>query len=600
MSIHFLPSAGDILARALITHLEQSTLFAVAAGSLALVLRDNRAHTRYWIWSVASVKFLIPFSLLVDLGGHLGWSFAPARSSSLGGILETTVLSSTSATGAAAGPAHASIASWVPSALLICWLVGFASVLISWCVAWRRVRAAVKVSIVIDEGWEYRTLLRLQQLTGIRTPVQLAYSPSPLEPGVYGVRRPRLLLPIGIRDFLSREHMEALLAHELTHIRRRDNLLAAIHMFVQAVFWFHPLVWWLGARLLEERERACDEEVLRLGNEPHIYAESILRVCKFCVTSPVPCVAGVTGSDLKRRVQEIMTRHLGRKLNRAQKALLAMAGFAALAAPVVVGMMEAPRLRAQSPVIASATKPKFDVATIKPSDADTRMMVQFAPGGRVAISHATLRFLIKIAYDIGDQQIEGGPDWVNSKRFDVEAKPDSPLGGDMRNMTEDQRRLYREQIRLRLQSLLADRFKLTLLVEEKQMPIYALVVGKNGPKLQQAPDGPGGNLRGGRGELSAANIGMEGFARFLGEQAGRPVVDMTGLKGNYNFDLKWSPDSGPTSDAPDAINTQPAPAESSGPTLFAAVQEQLGLKLEARKSPNQLMVVEKAELPSEN
>jgi len=88
--------------------------------------------------------------------------------------------------------------------------------------------------------------------------------------------------------------------------RRRDNLTAAIHMVVEAIFWFHPLVWWFGARLVEERERACDEAVLSLGCEPRDYADAILSVCKLYLESPIVCVSGISGSDLKRRIVRIM------------------------------------------------------------------------------------------------------------------------------------------------------------------------------------------------------------------------------------------------------------------------------------------------------
>ncbi len=98
---------------------------------------------------------------------------------------------------------------------------------------------------------------------------------------------------------LTPSQLEAVLAHELCHVRRRDNLTSVIHMIVEAVFWFHPLVWWIGARLVEERELACDEEVLRLGSEPRVYAEGILNVCKLYVESPLRCVSGVTGSNLE-------------------------------------------------------------------------------------------------------------------------------------------------------------------------------------------------------------------------------------------------------------------------------------------------------------
>ena len=153
---------------------------------------------------------------------------------------------------------------------------------------------------------------------------------------------------------LTPSQLEAVLAHELCHVRRRDNLFASIHMIVEAVFWFHPLVWWIGARLVEERERACDEDVLSLGNQPRIYADAILNVCKLYVESPLVCVSGVTGSDIKRRIEAIMTNRRVQTLNRAKKILLATAGFAALVGPVVIGVVigigHVPAIHAQSAV----------------------------------------------------------------------------------------------------------------------------------------------------------------------------------------------------------------------------------------------------------
>src|ERR1035438_281396 len=115
-------------------------------------------------------------------------------------------------------------------------------------------------------------------------------------------------------------------------------MAAAVHMVVEAIFWFRPLVWWLGSRLVEERERACDEEVLQLGSEPSVYAESILKVCEFCVESPLACVSGVTGADLSKRVRSIMTLRL-RRLGIAGKMALAALALAAIAAPVAFGVV---------------------------------------------------------------------------------------------------------------------------------------------------------------------------------------------------------------------------------------------------------------------
>jgi BlaR1 peptidase M56 len=201
-----------------------------------------------------------------------------------------------------------------------------------------------------------RAAVRAGRPIEIPVAVEVRSSPGLLEPGVVGLWRPILLLPAGIEQRLTPPQLEAVLAHELCHVRRRDNLTAAAHMAVEAVFWFHPLVWWIGARLVDERERACDEAVLSLGSQPRIYADAILNVCRLYVESPLVCVPGVTGADLKRRIEAIMTNRTGHGLNRAKKFLLAGAGIAALTVPIVIGGLiglgKPPAIRAQSPVAA--------------------------------------------------------------------------------------------------------------------------------------------------------------------------------------------------------------------------------------------------------
>ncbi len=130
-------------------------------------------------------------------------------------------------------------------------------------------------------------------------PIELEARTSPefAEPGVFGIGRPVLLLPHGVQSHLTAAEWEAILRHELCHVRRRDNLATAMHMLVERIFWFHPLVWWLGGRLLEERERACDEEVLRLGSVPEVYAEGILRVCELYLESAAVRFGSVRGGE---------------------------------------------------------------------------------------------------------------------------------------------------------------------------------------------------------------------------------------------------------------------------------------------------------------
>jgi len=129
------------------------------------------------------------------------------------------------------------------------------------------------------------------------------------------------------------------LLHEMAHVRRRDNVTGLIHRAVEVLFWFHPLVWWIGARLDDERERACDEDVLSGGIEPKTYAESILRICELYLKSPLPFASGMTASNLKRRIEAIMNDQIAPRLTLARRAVLASAGFVALASPFVAGLV---------------------------------------------------------------------------------------------------------------------------------------------------------------------------------------------------------------------------------------------------------------------
>lgn len=192
----------------------------------------------------------------------------------------------------------------IVAVLIFVLAIGFVTLVCRWTMCWRRMRVSVPLDLSIG--------------------LPVKSSPAFGEPGVFGIFRPVLLLPDKIVDCLTAREMESIVAHELCHVRRRDNLATAIA--VEVVFWFHPLVWWLGARLMEEREQACNEEMLRNGGEPRVYAEGILRICELYLASPLACVARVTGGDLKRRINVILAGASTRKLNIGRKLLLTTAG----------------------------------------------------------------------------------------------------------------------------------------------------------------------------------------------------------------------------------------------------------------------------------
>jgi bla regulator protein BlaR1 len=339
-----LSAAGTAIAN----HLWQSTLFALLAGMATLVLRNNQARVRHHLWLAASLKFLLPFSLLMDLGGYLARLNGSSETQPVFYFVIQKVSQPFSGAAASRGLFAASLLLWLPGIVAVVWLFGFVTVIGLWWVRWRRVAAAIRTAVPISNGRELDTLRQVERAAGVQRPIAFWSSQSTLEPGVFGIVRPLLLWPAGISEHLQDAHLEAILAHELQHVRRRDNLAAAMHMVVEAIFWFHPLVWWMGSRLVEERERACDEEVLRLGNQPHIYAESILKTCEFCMAFPLACVSGVTGADLKQRIVRIMTQGSADKLSFLRKLLLATVGIGAVAGPIVVGLMKTPLATAQS------------------------------------------------------------------------------------------------------------------------------------------------------------------------------------------------------------------------------------------------------------
>src|SRR5438045_249997 len=339
----YLSAMWTASAAALGDHLWQSTLFAVVAGLLTLILRNNHARARYWLWLAASMKFLIPFSLLVALGSHLPWSRGSAGTKAgLYFAMEEVSQPFSQPTFSVIARVTPSTASpnlirVLPALLAATWLVGFLVVLLVWYVRWRQISAAVRQALPLREGREVVALRRLERVGEMPQRIEVRLSRAALEPGIFGISSPVLLWPEGISGRLEDAHLEAILAHELWHVRRRDNLAAAVHMVVEAIFWFHPLVWWLGAQLVEERERACDEAVLELGSERHVYAESILMVCEFCVESPLAGVCGVTGADLKKRVVRITTGSVARKLDFSRRLLRSTLGLLAVDSPVAFG-----------------------------------------------------------------------------------------------------------------------------------------------------------------------------------------------------------------------------------------------------------------------
>jgi bla regulator protein BlaR1 len=626
-------SIWPFLAPALGNHLWQSTLFAIAAGLLTVILRDNHARARHGLWLAASVKFLIPFSLLTAMGSHITWLRAPAGTNAsvytamdqFSQPFSQAKLSQISQTAPAT---HSADPIEILAPLLAAvWLCGIALVALAWYVRWRRISRTIRKAVPLRDGRELESLRRLERAAGISKQIEMRVSRSSLEPGILGIFRPVLVWPHGITDRLDREHLEAILAHELCHVRRRDNLSATAHMFVEAIFWFHPIVWWLGARLLQERERACDEQVLEMGCDRKIYAEGILKICEFCVGSPLDFVSGVTGADLKKRIVHIMSKGVARKLDFSRKLLLSAAGLAAVVVPIVFGALSTTRSVAASQAqITGDIPPVYEAISIKsisfkPNESANRVATMGFTADRFTAKNVTMQTLIKAAYKVEDNQIAEAPGWLSTEKFDIGAKWDKSVVDALQELSENQLVVERRRM---LQELLADRFKLSLHREFKHFPAYELVIAKNGPKFQESKTGDrypngfrdsDGIARAGimhfkDGQLIGQGVPIALLVRELSgeisrESGGSIIEDKTGIKGNYDFKLHWSPDETQASIFRGAERGQHgtdglASSESAAPSLFTALQEQLGLKLESQNGPAEILVIDRVEKPSDN
>ncbi len=328
----------------MIDHLWQSTLFAVVIALVVPLFRRQSASLRFGLWFAATLKFLIPFSLLVWLGGFL--PALPERASLLAVkslVLRPVVI---------APPAEL-----MPAAhwLWAVWAAGALFLAVRWLARW----------------WNLQAALRGAPDLAVEAPVPVKAVASFLEPGLVGIFRPVIAMPRGIAECLSPNEMRAVLAHEAAHLARRDNLLASIQMLVELLFWFHPLVWWIGARLVVERERACDEAVLDTGNAPRAYAESILKICRFHLQPSLACAAGVSGGNLKARVSAIMSNRGSEDADGARILLLAALGMTTLLLPLLAGAPGGAPVSQLARVVASSVlhAPEFlpQIKFIKPS-----------------------------------------------------------------------------------------------------------------------------------------------------------------------------------------------------------------------------------------
>jgi bla regulator protein blaR1 len=334
---------------AMVRHLVESTAFAGVVALFPFLMRKRGATARHAVWFIAASKFALPLALFSAVGIELR-SFLPSHRAL---FTDSTVVSSILLP---AGPTSmgGGTTGWIAALILAVWLGGAVLMLAAWL---RGFFAPAGPSTAVL-GAETEALARLKQQIGLRKRVALRCMRSKVEPGISGILRLTITFPEGLRSLLAPREFEAVLLHELAHAKRRDNLtLSFVHALV-CLFWFHPLLWWIERWLIAEQELACDEFVLRHGTAREEYAAGILKACRFHLTGAGAC--GITGSNLKTRLEAIMSFKPSHANQHVPRFLVAALASAMTVVPLVMAFLATPAAYAQN---ANAHKARSGTAT---------------------------------------------------------------------------------------------------------------------------------------------------------------------------------------------------------------------------------------------
>jgi uncharacterized protein (TIGR03435 family) len=570
---------------------------ALLGAVYALARRSPRPNTRYVLACVTLATMMaappVTWTLLRPLD-------VAARSTHL-----TDRVPLTASTGAAElAPVWGAVSSvqstqflpWVVAA----WFVGAFALWIRLIGAWI-VAARIRSTLVRPAPPEWQqTLNRLKARVGVTRPVRLLTSALVQTPAVIGWLRPVVLAPIGALAGLPSEQIEALLIliHELAHIRRHDYLVNIVQSVAEALLFYHPAVWWVSGQIRTEREVCCDDIAVSLTGDAFAYASALAEI-EASRPAHLHAAVAANGGSLAERIARLLSqsRPPSRTIPGAEAAitaiLLVLAAYGALAQ--------------------SAPAPRFEVASIKlDTEAPPRHSVRTLPGG-LHTENATLRMLMQNAYGLQAFQIVGGPGWIESEGYNIEAKSAANVS--------------RSQVFLMLQSLLEDRFRLKVHRETKELPAYALTAAKGGLKLPipkegscVSADASSPNWTGGRipppgagptplapcgsvrvmlqqsgAHLQGGKVAMPEWIRMLSMTLGSPVIDKTGFTELFDVRLVFLPD-----ETTPGLPAPPTAPDDASPNILIALQQQLGLKLEATKGPVEVLIIDRVERPTEN
>jgi uncharacterized protein (TIGR03435 family) len=627
----FVLAVGSSLPASVVT---KATVIAALGLIGARLARRSRAALRHVLLAAMfGVLLLLPAASILTPTVRIAVPAVPqehAAAHSVAANIDLPLPLAQADTHSATTPALSRSFAPSPSTLLFfAWLIGVALSMIPMIVGLAKIRALRRTGLPWTDGQSLLDRLALE--SGITRQVELLLHEALPGPIASGMPHPAILLPVDAQSW-ELDDLHRALVHELEHVRRADVVVHSLARAVCSLYWFHPLVWMAWRQLTLEAERACDDAVI-VRSEATAYADQLVGLARRLLTAgKSPVLAMANRSDLAARVNAVLDsrQHRGR------------AGRFAVGvgcAAVVVLVLTVSPLRtisvlqsapAQSVVGSSSVSgvgpplPSFEVASVKPSRPGETIFSEFTWSG-FTVRSETAKWLITFAYaasspkaNLSDDQLSGGPGWINSEPYDIQAKVEDSRAEKLRQRTMGEIGL---EIRLMVQSLLADRFKLRVHHETKQRPVYALVVARGGPKFLHTrftlpqpatakPSGQGGKplppetpgmrryrLRGPVMNLAAL---LSGFPAI-----GRQVIDKTGIEGNYVFDfevplVQFQP---ATMNGPDGrISTSGSSpsSESSGASVFTLLQEQLGLKLVPTKGAVDVIVIDHIERPTEN
>jgi uncharacterized protein (TIGR03435 family) len=498
---------------------------------------------------------------------------------------------------------------WIVSA----WLFGVILLLARAAAGWWRVRRLHQLALAsVRSSWQ-ATGNRIASRLGLARLIRIVALPHVDVPLVVGCLRPIVVLPIAAMSQLNVAQAEAILAHELAHVRRHDYLVNLMQTLAETLLFYHPAVWWLSARIRDEREHCCDDVAVAVCGDPVGYAAALAEL-EGWRSGELSLAAAATGGSLLNRVRRILHVELSDD-SRTSSWTIALLVFA-----IVSGLTV--HVIAQAPAQAEPY-PKFEVASVRPNTSgDNRMSSKPLPGGRYEAINIPLRSLIINSYSLQAQQLVGAPAWISSERFDIVAKADGELGPPVSRDAPS-------PLQLMIRGLLEERFKLKVHREPREVPIYTLVLaradGRLGsglrpsavdceavgaprrsggapPDVQKPSERPRCGARVGFGELTAGAQPLLELVSLLSGTVGRSVVDRTGLTGRYDIDLRWTPDrvlqraAGAAASEPIRVNG--VEIDPNGPSIFTALQEQLGLKLESERGTIEALVIDHIERPT--